>query len=112
MKPAQSFLAFEQQARDAELAAATAKLQARLAAKAQRAIRKRQEEMEKNTRRWKREEAARKRNDILTAQCGINWYPRRRDAGIYWTHCRTCGQLLHYSDDKNAKPQECKGRKP
>ena len=108
----QSFLGFEQQTRDAELAAANAKLQAKLAEQAQRAIRKRQEEMTKNNRRWKREEAARKRNDILVAQCGINWYSRRRDAGIYWTHCKTCGQLLNYTDDKNAKPQICAGRKP
>lgn len=112
MTPAQSFLGFEQQTRDAELAAANAKLQAKLAEQAQRAIRKRQEEMAKNTRRWKREEATRKRNDILVAQCGINWYSRRRDAGIYWTHCKTCGQLLHYTDDPKAKPQVCAGRKP
>lgn len=97
--------------READLAAATAKLNAKLAEQAQRAIRKRQEEMDKNTRRWKREEAARKRNDTLTAQCGINWYSRRRDAGIYWTHCKTCGRLLHYTDDPNAKPQECAGHK-
>ena len=108
----QSFLGFEQATQDAELAAANARLQAKLAAQAQRAIRKRQEEMDKNTRRWKREEATRKRNDILVAQCGINWYSRRRDAGIYWTHCKTCGQWLHYTDDKNAKPQVCAGRKP
>lgn len=112
MKPAQSLLAFEQTAVDAELAAAKAKLQAKLAAQAQRAILKRQAELDKASRRWKREEAYRKRNDILTAQCGINWYSRRRDAGIYWTHCRTCGQLLHYNDDTNAKPQVCAGRKP
>ncbi len=49
---------------------------------------------------------------ILVAQCGINWYSRRRDAGIFWTHCKTCGQLLHYTDDKNSKPQVCAGRKP
>jgi hypothetical protein len=112
MNTAQSFLGFEQQTRDAELAAANAKLQAKLAEQAQRAIRKRQEEIDKNTRRWKRQEATRKRNDILVAQCGINWYSRRRDAGIYWTHCKSCGQLLHYTDDKNAKPQICAGRKP
>jgi len=118
----QSFFGFEQVVvdaeraaataqREADLAAATAKLNAKLAEQAQRAIRKRQEEMDKNTRRWKREEATRKRNDILVAQCGINWYSRRRDAGIFWTHCKTCGQLLHYTDDKNAKPQVCAGRK-
>ena len=119
----QSFFGFEQTTvdaeraeanakREAELAAATAKLNAKLAEQAQRAIRKRQEEMAKNTRRWKREEATRKRNDILVAQCGINWYFRRRDAGIFWTHCKSCGQFLIYTDDRNAKPQVCAGRKP
>jgi hypothetical protein len=107
----QSFLSFEQTTRDAELAAENAKLQAKLAAQAQRAIRKRQEEMEKNSRRWKREEKSRAKNDTLTAQCGINWYNRRRDAGIFWTHCKTCGQELVYTDDPNTKPQECKGRR-
>ena len=111
MTPAQSFLGFEQSTQDAELAAANASLQAKLAAQAQRAIRKRQAEMDKNTRRWKREEKARAKNDTLTAQCGINWYSRRRDAGIFWTHCRTCGQELIYTDDPNAKPQVCAGRK-
>jgi len=111
MTPAQSFLGFEQSTQDAELAAANARLQAKLAAQAQRAIRKRQEEMDKNTRRWKREEKARAKNDTLTAQCGINWYNRRRDAGIFWTHCKTCGQELIYTDDPNAKPQVCQGRK-
>ena len=57
-------------------------------------------------------ELTRAKNDTLTAQCGINWYNRRRDAGIYWTHCKSCGQLLHYTDDKTAKPQICAGRKP
>ena len=72
---------------------------------------KAEEQMAKNTRRWKREEAYRKRHDILVAQCGINWYSRRRDAGIYWTHCRTCGQELIYTDDRDAIPQDCKGRR-
>jgi hypothetical protein len=118
----QSFLAFEQETRAAEIlahAARTAaeqhereaKQAAKILADRQREQRKAEEEMAKNTRRWKREEATRKRNDILVAQCGINWYSRRRDAGIYWTHCKSCGQLLHYSDDKNAKPQVCAGRK-
>ena len=89
-----------------------AKQAAKILAALQRQKRKAEEEMAKNSRRWKREEAYRKRNDILTAQCGINWYSRRRDAGIYWTHCKRCGQLLHYTDDKNAKPQVCAGRKP
>ena len=111
MTPAQSFLGFEQSTQDAELAAANARLQAKLAAQAQRTIRKRQEEMDKNRRRWKRAEKTRAKNDTLTAQCGINWYNRRRDAGIFWTHCRTCGQELIYTDDPNAKPQVCAGRK-
>jgi hypothetical protein len=111
MTPAQACFGFEQHEQDAELAAATAKLQAKLAAQTQRAIRKRQEEMAKNTRRWKREEKTRAKNDILIAQCGINWYSRRRDAGIFWTHCKSCGQELIYTDDPNAKPQVCQGRK-
>jgi hypothetical protein len=111
MTSAQAFFGFEQSQQDAELATSAAKLQAKLAAQAQRAIRKRQEEIDKNTRRWKREEKARAKNDILIAQCGINWYSRRRDAGIFWTHCRTCGQELIYTDDRDAKPQVCKGRK-
>ena len=78
----------------------------------QREQRKAEEEIAKNTRRWKRAELTRAKNDTLTAQCGINWYNRRRDAGIYWTHCKTCGQFLHYTDDPNAKPQICQGRKP
>ena len=89
-----------------------AKAAAKILAARQRAQRKAEEEMAKNTRRWKREEKTRAKNDTLTAQCGINWYNRRRDAGIYWTHCNSCGQLLHYTDDPNAKPQICAGRKP
>lgn len=88
-----------------------AKQAAKILAALARQKRKAEEETEKNRRRFKREMAYKARNDTLVAQCGINWYSRRRDAGIYWTHCRTCGQLLIYTDDKNAKPQECKGRK-
>ena len=89
-----------------------AKQAAKILAALQRQKRKAEEEMAKNGRRWKREEAYRKRNDTLTAQCGINWYSRRRDAGIYWTHCKSCGQELVYTDDPKAKPQMCAGRKP
>lgn len=88
-----------------------AKQAAKILASLARQKRNAEEEMAKNSRRWKREEAYRKRHDTLVAQCGINWYSRRRDAGIYWTHCKSCGQLLIYTDDKNAKPQECQGRK-
>ena len=97
--------AAEQHEREAEAAA-------KILAARQREQRKAEEEMAKNTRRWKRAELTRAKNDTLTAQCGINWYNRRRDAGIYWTHCKTCGQLLHYTADKYAKPQICAGRKP
>ena len=89
-----------------------AKAAANVLLKAQRAQRKAEEEIAKSTRRWKRAELTRAKNDTLTAQCGSNWYNRRRDAGIYWTHCKSCGQLLHYTDDKNAKPQTCAGRTP
>ena len=89
-----------------------AKAAANVLLKAQREQRKAEEEIAKNTCRWKRAELTRAKNDTLTAQWGINWYSRRRDAGIYWTHCKSCGQLLHYTDNKNAKPQICAGRKP
>ena len=101
---------------DAQRAAEQHEREAKAAAKvllqAQRTQRKAEEEIAKNTRRWKREEKNRAKNDTLTAQCGINWYNRRRDAGIFWSHCRTCGQELIYTDDPNAKPQVCRGRKP
>ena len=98
--------------RAAEQHALEAKAAAQILAARQREQRKAEEEIAKNTRRWKRAELTRAKKDTLTAQCGINWYNRRRDAGIYWTHCKSCGQLLHYTDDPKAKPQECKGRKP
>ena len=101
---------------DAQRAAEQHERAAKAAAKvlllAQRTQRKAEEEIAKNTRRWKREEKNRAKNDTVTAQCGINWYNRRRDAGIFWTHCRTCGQELIYTDDPKAKPQVCQGRKP
>ena len=101
---------------DAQRAAEQHEREAKAAAKvllqAQRTQRKAEEEIAKSTRRWKREEKNRAKNDTLTAQCGINWYNRRRDAGIFWTHCRSCGQELIYTDDRNAKPQVCKGKKP
>ena len=119
---AQSFFLFEADQIAAEAAKCEAqrfaerheretKQAAKILAQRQREQRKAEEEMAKNSRRWKREAEQRKRNDTLIAQCGINWYSRRRDAGIYWTHCKTCGQQLIYTDDPNAKPQECKGRR-
>ena len=97
--------------RAAEQHECEAKQAAKILADRQREQRRAEADMAKNTRRWKREEKTRAKNDTLTAQCGINWYSRRRDAGIFWTHCRTCGQWLHYTDDPNAKPQVCPGRK-
>jgi hypothetical protein len=111
----QTLLPFEQAAVDAELAAATAKLQAKLATKAQRAILKRQAELEKLSRRIAREQAAKDRTPDEHAQCGIRWYcrsPRDRARGSYWTHCHACGQPLIYTSDPDAKPQICAGRKP
>jgi hypothetical protein len=103
MNSTQALLGFEQERVDAAAAAKAAAAHAKAEAK-------RQEEMAKNSRRWAREAKSRAKNDTLTAQCGINWYNRRRDAGLYWTHCRKCGRELIYSDDPNAKPQECTPR--
>ena len=111
----QSLLAFEQAAVDVELAAANAKLQAKLAAKAQRAILKRQAELDKMSRRLVRDYARKQRTPDEHAQCGIRWYcrsPQERDRGSYWTHCHLCGQALIYTSDPDAKPQVCAGRKP
>jgi hypothetical protein len=118
----QNLMFFEAEAVAAEVAKCEAQRAAeqqgravRNAAKAivarQREQRNAEEEIAKNSRRWKREEKNRAKNDTLTAQCGINWYNRRRDAGIFWTHCRTCRQELIYTNDPNAKPQLCQGRK-
>lgn len=109
----QSLFTFEQAIVDARDAAAYAKLQAKLAARAQRALQKRQEELDKMSRRWARQAAAKARTPDEHAQCGIRYYcrsPRDRARGSYWTHCVTCGQPLSYTSDLNAKPQECKPR--
>ena len=93
----QVLFAFEQERIDAELAAAAAKLQAKLAAKAQRAILKRQAEIDKNTRRIMRDHERKKRQPDQVAVCGINFYtlsPRERERGCYWKECRTCGKPL------------------
>jgi hypothetical protein len=97
--------------RAAEQHARETKQAAKILAALAREKRDAEEEMAKNTRRWKREERTRAKNDTLTAQCGMNWYSRRRDAGTYWTHCKSCGQPLTYTSDPNAKPQACAGRK-
>ncbi len=95
----QFLLGFEQAIVDAAQAAKEAKAAARAEAK-------RKEESEKLTRRLNRQAEYRRKHPPGHAQCGINWYP----AGSGWTNCHTCGQPLHYTTDKNAKPQECKGR--
>ncbi len=108
----QTFLFFEQQARDAEQemvrAALTAKLAAKAAAAVARAARTAKEESEKLSRRLAREAAYRRKHPPGHAQCGIRWYP----AGSGWTHCHACGQPLIYTTDPNAKPQVCAGRRP
>ncbi len=108
----QTFLLFEQQARDAAQeivrAALTANLAAKAAAAKARADAKAKEESAKLSRRLAREEAYRRKHPPGYAQCGIRWYP----AGSGWTHCHDCGQPLIYTTDPNAKPQECKPRRP
>ena len=110
----QSLFAFEQAVVDTEQAAVRARLQAKLAAKAQRAILKRQAEIDKNRRRFKREQKRKDKTPDEYAQCGIRWYcrsPLDRALGRYQKHCLACGQLLIYSSDPAAKPQECADRK-
>ncbi len=103
----QTFLFFEQQARDAAQEIVRAALTAKLAAKA-KAEAQRKEVSEKLSRRLAREAAYRAKHPPGHAQCGIRWYP----AGSGWTHCHACGQPLIYTTDPNAKPQECKPRRP
>ncbi len=97
----QTLLSFEQALVDAKQAAKDAAAQAKADAK-------RKEESEKLSRRLAREAAYRAKHPPGFAQCGINWYP----AGSGWTHCHKCGQPLVYTTDRNAKPQECKPRRP
>ena len=112
----QILFTFEQARLDAEHAAAYAKLQARLAAKAQRAILKRQAEIDKSTRRLMRDHARKQKQPDQVAVCGINFYtlsPRDRERGCYWTHCRQCGKALRYFDtyeQAQAANGECKRR--
>jgi hypothetical protein len=66
---------------------------------------------------WRRRMAAKRNYNTPDehAQCGIRWYCRSqkdRDTGCYWHNCHACGQPLIYTSDPNAKPQECKPRKP
>ncbi len=108
----QSLFQFEQAQVDAEQAALAACIAAKAAAKAEaqkaRAARIAKEESEKLSRRLAREAAYRRKHPPGHAQCGINWYP----AGSGWTHCHRCGQALLYTTDPDAKPQECRGRRP
>lgn len=111
----QSLFTFEQAVVDAKQAADYAKVQAKLAAQAQRAILKRQAEIDKNYRRFKREQKRKDKTPDEHAQCGLRWYfrsPHNVALGNYWKHCHDCGQLLIYTSDRNAKPQVCAGRKP
>lgn len=97
----QVLFAFEQQRLDAELAAAAARLHAKLAAKTQRAILKRQAEIDKTYRRLKRDHEQKKKQPDQVAVCGSWFYtlsPRERERGCYWTHCRGCGKPLRWFD--------------
>jgi hypothetical protein len=112
----QALFAFEQARIDAEFATQAAKLQAKLAARAQRAILKRQAEIDKSTRRLMREHERKQKQPDQVAVCGINFYPlspRERKRGCYWTHCRQCGKPLRYFDtyeEAQAHNGECKRR--
>jgi hypothetical protein len=128
----QSFFGFEQERIDAALAAANAKLQAKLARREQRkreelerktraAMRRvvaqqRKAEREMRTSEWRRrtDAARRERTPDMHAQCGIRWFacsPRDRKRGAYWQTCPECGQRLIYTSDPTAKPQVCAVRK-
>ena len=104
----QTFLLFEQQARDAEQAIVDAAAAAKAAAAQAKADAKQKEEREKSVRRLMREAEYRRKHPPGHAQCGINWYP----AGSGWTHCHKCGQALIYTTDPNAPRRECPGRRP
>jgi hypothetical protein len=97
----QTLLSFEQATVDAAQAAKDATAKAKADAK-------HREQMDKLSRRLAREDAYRRKHPPGHAQCGIRWYP----AGSGWTHCHACGQALIYTTDPNAKPQECKTRRP
>lgn len=96
MQPAFSF---EQSRLDDEAAArfeaAKAELRRKLSTRIERTRRKKQESIEKNVRKWRREAASRARHDKdrLWAACGINLYN-----GQSWSHCVKCGQPLTYTD--------------
>jgi hypothetical protein len=97
----QSLFGFEQEILDTELAAANARLQAKLAARAQREILKRQAELDKNRRRFKRETIRKQKTDDEVAVCGIRFYsrsPHARACGNYWRNCHSCGKPLRYFD--------------
>lgn len=97
----QTLFQFELTVIDARLEIETAKLNAKLAARQQHEAAKREEEMEKSTRRLMREHARKQKQPDQVAVCGINFYtlsPRERARGCYWRHCHKCGKALHYFD--------------
>ena len=114
--PSQSLFGFEQSIVNAKHDAAMAKLKAKQAARVQRAILKRQAEMDKSTRRMFRHQAWKEKQPDQVAVCGINFYtlsPRERARGCYWTHCHKCGKALRYFDtyeQAHANNGECKRR--
>jgi hypothetical protein len=95
----QILFGFEQDRIDTELARAAAKLQAKLAAKEQRAAQKRQAELDKMHRRIMRDHERKKKIPDLYAVCGIHFYslsPAERERGCHWTHCHHCGKALRW----------------
>ncbi len=112
----QTLFQFEQAIVDAKLDAEMAKLKTKLAERTQRAIRKRQAEIDKSTRRLMRDHARKQKQPDQVAVCGINFYtlsPRERNRACYWTHCRQCGKALRYFDtyeQAQAANGECKRR--
>ncbi len=112
----QTLFQFEQAVINARREIETAKLNAKLAARQQREAAKREEEMEKSTRRLMREHARKQKQPDQVAVCGINFYtlsPRERSRGCYWTHCHKCGKALRYFDtyeEAEANNSECKRR--
>ena len=110
----QSPLGFEQATVDAEHAVQVAKLNAKLAARKQRAAAKRQAEIDKDSRRSMRDAIARTKRADSYALCGISYYsvsPFDRDRGNFWRTCARCGKPLHYYptyEEADANRRECR----
>ena len=94
----QAFFGFEQVVLDSEQADRDAKAAAKAAAVAAREAAKRQEEIDKSSRRRMRALEYKRRHETQWAKCGIRSYSRRTHSACYWTTCHDCGQPLRYFD--------------